>query len=141
MTFKNLLYEVNLCNGLKLEHRCCKMFYNVHPFSILAMIKSNFLLSVSIIYFYTSFHKIVKLECKYKIRKKRKKQWWLAVFTPSPFLTDLHVLRCHEHHFTIFTKCLSVGLSVYVWHKFCGCARATINGRIAWNFVFSCILI
>ena len=45
------------------------------------------------------------------------------------FLMDLLLLGCPEYDFTIFRKCLSVGLCSCVWHKFSGLARAKTKGR------------
>ena len=52
------------------------------------------------------------------------------------FLTDLHVLECPEHDFTIFTKCLSVCDTNFV-----AALEQKQMGKYAWNLIFSCILI
>ena len=47
------------------------------------------------------------------------------------FLTDLHILGWFEHDFTIFTKCLSVGLSTRVCDtNFVAALEQEVMGRI-----------
>ena len=47
------------------------------------------------------------------------------------FSMDLQVLRCPEHDLTIFRKCMSIGLSVYLSPKFCGhCISRTNAGKL-----------
>ena len=45
------------------------------------------------------------------------------------FSVDLHVLRCPEHDLTIFRKCLSACLSVYMSPKFCGPCISRANAQ------------
>ena len=52
------------------------------------------------------------------------------------FLTDLHALRCFEHDFTIFAKCLSVCHTNFVV-----VLEQKLISWITWNFTFSCVLI